>query len=73
VEAAERKVIGFVRFADPDGLAAEVYFDPWRATAAFNSRRGLAPFKAETPGLGHIVLGVGNADATLRFIGRDRA
>jgi 2,3-dihydroxybiphenyl 1,2-dioxygenase len=66
-QAAERKVIGLVRFADPDGLAVEVYFGPYRAASAFNSPSGLAGFKAEELGLGHIVLGVGDADAVLCF------
>ena len=66
-EAAARNVIGLIRCQDPDGLDVEVYYGPYRSDRPFNSPRGVAGFKAETLGLGHIVIQVADVPATLRF------
>src|ERR1051326_7074009 len=66
-EAAERKVIDLIRFKDPDGITVEFYYGPFRAAAEFVSPRGVIGFNAEGLGLGHIVLGVVDPDAMLRF------
>lgn len=66
-EAAARRVIEMVRCKDPDGLDIEVYYGPFRADRPFNSPRGVAGFKAETLGFGHIVLQVADPAAILAF------
>ncbi len=66
-EAAARMVLGLIRFTDPDGLAVEVYHGALLDRAPFHSPRGIARFKADTLGLGHIVLKVADIDRTLRF------
>jgi 2,3-dihydroxybiphenyl 1,2-dioxygenase len=66
-EATERKVIDLIRFKDPDDLTVEVYYGPFRAAKDFVSPRGVTGFNAEELGFGHIVLGVVDPDAFLRF------
>ena len=66
-EAAARMVLGLIRFTDPDGLAVEVYYGPLLDRTPFRSPRGIARFKADALGLGHIVLKVADTDKTLRF------
>jgi 2,3-dihydroxybiphenyl 1,2-dioxygenase len=66
-EAAARKTLGLIRFKDPDGLAVEVYHGPLLDRTPLLSPRGIARFKADDLGLGHIVLKAGNAAETLRF------
>ena len=66
-EAAARKVLGLIRFTDPDGLAVEVYHGALLDRTPFRSARGIARFKADALGLGHIVLKAADTDRTLRF------
>jgi 2,3-dihydroxybiphenyl 1,2-dioxygenase len=66
-EAASRHVIGLIRCKDPDGLDVEVYYGPFRADKPFNSPRGIAGFRGEALGLGHIVILVQDPAAVLRF------
>jgi len=66
-EAAARMALGMIRFVDPDGLAVEVYHGPLLDRTPFRSPRGVARFKADALGLGHIVLKVADIDRTLRF------
>ena len=66
-EAAARRVIGLIRFKDPDGLDVEVYYGPFREHQVFNSPRGIAGFRAEALGLGHIVMLVDDTQRALRF------
>ena len=66
-EAAARRVIGLIRCKDPNGLDVEVYYGPLREDRPFNSPRGVAGFRAEGLGLGHIVMLVEDVPAALRF------
>jgi 2,3-dihydroxybiphenyl 1,2-dioxygenase len=66
-QAAARRVIGLIRCKDPDGLDVEVYYGPFREDRAFNSPRGITGFRAESLGLGHIVMLVDDVPACLRF------
>jgi 2,3-dihydroxybiphenyl 1,2-dioxygenase len=66
-EAAARRVIGLIRCKDPDGLDVEIYYGPYRDDRPFNSPRGVTGFRAETLGLGHIVMLVEDLAAMLRF------
>jgi 2,3-dihydroxybiphenyl 1,2-dioxygenase len=66
-EAAARMALGLIRFTDPDGLAVEVYHGPLLDRTPFRSPRGVARFKADALGFGHIVLKAADTDRTLRF------
>ena len=69
-EAAERKVLGLIRFQDPEGLTVEVYHGPLLDPTAFNSPRGVRGFRADELGLGHVVMIVRDMDASLDFYRR---
>ena len=69
-DAAERKVLGLIRFQDPEGLPVEVYHGPLIDPTAFNSPRGVRGFRAEQLGLGHVVMIVRDLDANLEFYSR---
>jgi 2,3-dihydroxybiphenyl 1,2-dioxygenase len=66
-EAAERMVVGLVKFTDPDGIPAEVYYGPLIDHRPFVSPRGVKGFKADALGFGHMVIAVEDADAYVRF------
>jgi biphenyl-2,3-diol 1,2-dioxygenase len=69
-EALERKVLGLIRFQDPEGLPVEVYHGPLIDPTAFNSPRGMRGFRADELGLGHVVMIVRDLDASLDFYRR---
>ena len=66
-----RHVLGLIKFKDPAGLDTEVFYGPCLDNPhPFNSPRGLSGFEtgeAGSMGLGHIVVGVANAEITRRF------
>ena len=66
-EAAERRVLGLVRFQDPEGLQTEVYHGPLIDHKPFISPRGVRGFKADKQGLGHFVMMVRDLDVMLDF------
>ncbi len=66
-EAAERRVLGLIRFQDPEGLQTEVYHGPLIDHKPFISPRGIRGFKADEQGLGHFVMMVRDLDIMLDF------
>lgn len=66
-EAAARMALGLIRFKDPDNLSVEVYHGPLLDRRPFLSPRGIARFKANELGFGHIVLKAGEPDKSVRF------
>ena len=66
-EAAERMVLGLIRFKDPEGLQTEVYHGPLIEHTPFISPRGVRGFKADDLGLGHVVMIVQDLDTMLDF------
>lgn len=50
-----RKVLGLIRFEDPDGLTTEIYYGPLIDHQPFISPRGVGGFNADSLGLGHVV------------------
>ena len=69
-DAAERKVLGLIRFQDLEGLTVEVYHGPLMDPTVFNSPRGVRGFRADALGLGHVVMIVRDLDANLDFYSR---
>ncbi|MEQ9587371.1 MAG: VOC family protein [Parvibaculaceae bacterium] len=62
-DAANRRVEGLIKFADPLGVAQEAYFGPRQRTESpFQSPLGLR-FKTGAQGLGHVVLNCENPAA----------
>jgi biphenyl-2,3-diol 1,2-dioxygenase len=69
-EAAERLVLGLIRFQDPEGLQTEVYHGPLIDHKPFISPRGVRGFKADDLGLGHFVMIVRDLEVMLDFYKR---
>lgn len=66
-EAADRRVAGLIRFADPEGNAHEAYFGPLQRTdQPFISPTG-ARFRTGRQGLGHLVLSCRDKPSMLAF------
>jgi 2,3-dihydroxybiphenyl 1,2-dioxygenase len=65
-EAAERAVGRLLRTVDPAGNTVELYRSPLLSTTPFVSPTGVS-FVTGNLGLGHVVLGVSELDAPLRF------
>lgn len=67
-EIAERRVSGLLRFRDPSGIESEIYFGALLAyERPFHSPRAISKFVTGDQGLGHIVLAVDDAAASLAF------
>ena len=67
-EARQRRVAGFIRLSDPNGINTEVCWGPLiQAERPFRSPRDIAGFEASDLGLGHIVLAVDDYEASMRF------
>ncbi|GAA3122482.1 VOC family protein [Streptosporangium carneum] len=66
-ELEVRKVGRMVHFADPSGHRVELYCDPARTGASFDSPRGLPGFVAGDLGLGHVVLLSDRLEESQRF------
>lgn len=66
-EAADRKVLGLVKFKDPSGVAMEIYYGPLIDGSPLNLPRSVSGFKALSQGFGHIVLMVDDFAASLAF------
>jgi 2,3-dihydroxybiphenyl 1,2-dioxygenase len=67
-EAEARRVRRLVKFRDPDGIAAEVYFGALVDHRPFVSSRVVHGFKANDLGWGHMVLGVTDPDEYVGFV-----
>jgi 2,3-dihydroxybiphenyl 1,2-dioxygenase len=64
--AAERKVAELLRFTDPGGNLAEIYYGHER-DYTFQSPKGVSRFVTDSQGLGHAVIIVPDLDKTLNF------
>lgn len=66
--AENRRVSALMSFSDPDGFRHEIYHGAQIAfEKPFQSPRPLSGFLTGDQGIGHIVLGVQNLDASMRF------
>ena len=66
--ATARRVVELITFNDPNGIATEIFYGPLvNFDAPFASPRAISGFETGTQGLGHIVLGVDDLDASLHF------
>lgn len=67
VEAEDRRVLGVIRFTDPEGTALEAFYGPLqKANLPFVSPLGVS-FKTGRQGLGHVVLSCRDKAAMLAF------
>jgi len=67
-EAQARRVVGLIRFADPNHIPSEVFYGPQMSfDDPFKSPRPIAGFETGIQGLGHIVLAVDDLDQSLYF------
>lgn len=67
-EAEARRVAGLITFADPSGIASEIFYGPLVTfDQPFHSPRPLSGFKTGEQGLGHFVIAVNDLDQSLRF------
>jgi biphenyl-2,3-diol 1,2-dioxygenase len=68
IEARKRRVMGLIKLRDPSDIATEVYYGPLiQFERPFRSPRAGGGFEAGNLGLGHIVVGVDDYEASLRF------
>ena len=67
-ETKKRKVMGFFKFEDIDGLATEIFYGPEVSyNNDFRSPTGLSGFETGVLGAGHIVLMVKDIERSVRF------
>ena len=66
-DAERRRVLGLIKFDDPDGHRVEVFNGPQMAPTPFVSKKGATSFVAGSQGLGHFVLAVDNLQRTMDF------
>lgn len=66
-EAARRRVLGLIKFEDPDGLLTEIYYGAYLDHRPFVSPRGISSFSADGLGLGHIVVQVQDPQSYQQF------
>lgn len=67
-EAEARRVAGLITFADPSGIASEIFYGPLVTfDQPFHSPRPISGFKTGEQGLGHFVIAVNDLDQSLRF------
>jgi 2,3-dihydroxybiphenyl 1,2-dioxygenase len=66
-EAEARRVLGLIKFKDPNGIASEVYYGPLMHDERFVSPRPISGFVAGALGLGHVVVVTGKLDESVRF------
>ena len=66
-EARARRVTRLLKTQDPAGHPSEVFFGADRAAAPFSSRHVHSPFVTGAQGLGHVVLGAPDPEASLRY------
>jgi 2,3-dihydroxybiphenyl 1,2-dioxygenase len=66
--ASARRVVELITCYDPNGITTEIFYGPLvNFDAPFASPRAISGFETGTQGLGHIVLGVDDLDASLHF------
>lgn len=67
-EAEARRVAGLVKFADPNGIASEIFYGPLVTyDKPFHSPRPLSGFKTGELGLGHCVIMVDDLERSIHF------
>src|SRR6266436_1084567 len=67
-EAEARRVAGIIKFADPSGIASEIFYGPQVVfDKPFQSPRPISGFKTGDQGLGHFVISVDDFDRSLHF------
>ena len=67
-EAEARRVAGLIKFADPNGIASEIFYGPLvMFDKPFQSPRPISGFKTGELGLGHFVISVDDLDHSLHF------
>ncbi|WP_087687459.1 VOC family protein [Pandoraea sp. PE-S2R-1] len=66
-EKAERAVLDMFWFDGPDGVRTEIAFGGIEDAEPFAPARTISGFRTEEQGLGHVVLGSADADATVKF------
>jgi 2,3-dihydroxybiphenyl 1,2-dioxygenase len=67
-DAEARRVAGLIKFADPSGIASEIFYGPLVTfDKPFQSPRPISGFKTGEQGLGHFVVWVDDFDRSLRF------
>jgi len=67
-EAEARRVAGFIKFSEPNGIASEVFYGPLvHFDKPFQSPRSISGFRTGELGLGHFVLAVDDLDQSLHF------
>lgn len=67
-EAEARRVVGLVKFADPSGIASEVFYGPLVTfDRPFQSPRPISGFKTGEQGLGHFVVSVNDLEQSIQF------
>lgn len=67
-EAEARRVAGLITFADPSGIASEVFYGPLvNFEKPFQSPRPISGFKTGEMGLGHFVLAVDDLERSIHF------
>jgi 2,3-dihydroxybiphenyl 1,2-dioxygenase len=67
-EAEARRVAGLIKFADPNGIASEIFYGPLVTfDKPFQSPRPISGFKTGEQGLGHFVMFVDDLDRSLHF------
>ncbi|MBI3325164.1 MAG: biphenyl-2,3-diol 1,2-dioxygenase [Nitrospinae bacterium] len=67
-EAEARRVVGLIRFEDPNRIPSEVFYGPLVSfDNPFKSPRTISGFETGAMGLGHIVLAVDDLDQSLHF------
>jgi biphenyl-2,3-diol 1,2-dioxygenase len=66
--ARSRGVTELIQFHDPNGIACEAYYGPlMNFQEPFHSSRPIGGFETGAMGLGHMVIGVDNAEQSLHF------
>jgi len=67
-EAEARRVAGLIKFADPNGIASEIFYGPLVTfDKPFQSPRPISGFKTGEQGLGHFVMFVDDLDRSQHF------
>jgi biphenyl-2,3-diol 1,2-dioxygenase len=67
-EADARRVAGLIKFADPSGIASEVFYGPLaNYDQPFKSPRAISGFITGNLGLGHFVVWIDDFDRSLHF------
>jgi 2,3-dihydroxybiphenyl 1,2-dioxygenase len=66
-DAAQRRVVDFVRCVDPSGIATEIFYGHAVNPVPYQPSRAGSGFKTSGQGLGHILVHAPDLDASVRF------